>query len=200
MAGLERKLSIHNFRPVLIKESSENDNTSPSLYRSSRPDLLLESEVDTFNSYGIQCIIDMRSKSDFARQSGDKLLQKQGHFESYSVLLPKGRTYNPGEEVNFKAVNKDNKSSPLSAEKRPIGRHYHINFFTFSYIFTIIKRAPWYIRILSFFVMIYDLLMRNGNYYFIRLYAKFVINKGGLLAAYLDMLEMSKNSIAAGNF
>lgn len=66
-----------NFRSVCPDSIEGAPNLPLRLYRSSRPDLLNQQEVDYFlKDLNIKCILDMRSTTEYKRASGDKLLDQ----------------------------------------------------------------------------------------------------------------------------
>lgn len=77
-------------------------------------------------------------------------------------------------------------------------KHYLINFFRVSYVWAVFTRAPWYICLYSLLVLLVDLVLRTGCRYFMRLFARHVLNKSGLVGQYIDMLTYSQASICSG--
>jgi len=191
--------SLPNFRPVTLQQSNVPAQEKCFVYRSSRPDLLKEIEVEDIKSLGIKCIIDLRSESDYKRANGQKRLQTCGHFKSFVVRYPNGRNYRPMESVeNYQLAHKNEGVSNGNISNQNEGKHYLINFFTGDYVKTIIRRAPWYIKLWSIFVLIFDLVFRTGLNHFVRMYSRNVINPAGLASTYIDMADMSQKSICAG--
>ncbi|XP_060084806.1 uncharacterized protein LOC132564143 [Ylistrum balloti] len=182
--------SIHNFRPVGAQNGIECKRF---LFRSSRPDLLHADEVEEFMDLGINSIIDLRSHQEFLFVDGNKYLQKKGLYTTCIVDLPKKRNYRPAEEVSY-TVNRDLMRNENGSSAR---NHYLINFYEKEYIISIIKRAPWYAKILSVFVFLFDVIFRTHFYYLVRLFAYFVLNPAGLAGTYIDILELSQTSICA---
>ena len=106
------------------------------------------------------------------------------------MKYPKCRNYHPKEKVE---------TQPASSQKSDCEvRHYMVDIFN-SYAWIIFKRAPWYIWIYSFFVLLYDLLMNNGFHNFVLLYTSRVMAPGGILGQYKDIIEECQPSLAAGN-
>ncbi|XP_033747160.1 uncharacterized protein LOC117332382 [Pecten maximus] len=181
--------SLYNFRPVETKHAIDSKRL---LFRSSRPDVLHVDEVEEFMGLGIKCIIDLRSHQEFSFVDGNKYLQTKGFYRTCVVDLPKKRNYKPAEEVSCTAKNKLNKEEESSTRT-----HFLINFFQNEYITNIISRAPWYVKILSIFVLLFDVIFQTHYYYLVRLYGYFVLNPAGLASTYIDILELSQASICA---
>ncbi|OWF48095.1 uncharacterized protein LOC110453533 [Mizuhopecten yessoensis] len=182
--------SLYNFRQV---ESKNGITTKKLLFRSSRPDLLHADEVDEFMGLGIKCIIDLRSHAEFSFVEGNKYLQTKGLYGTCVINLPKNRNYKPGEEVS--CTEKDHNTGEEVSDATC--HHYLIDFFQKAYIKNIVNRAPWYVKILSIFVFLFDVLFRTNFYYLVRLFGYFVLNPGGLASTYIDILELSQTSICA---
>lgn len=176
-----------NFRSVCPDSIEGAPNLPLRLYRSSRPDLLNQQEVDYFlKDLNIKCILDMRSTTEYKRASGDKLLDQ--YFSICKLKYPKCRNYHPKEKVEFEPV------SPKTSDCQI--RHYMLDIFN-GYAWIILKRAPWYIWIYSIFVFLYDLFMKNGLHNLIRLYTTRVVDPGGILGQYKDIIEECQPSLAA---
>lgn len=105
------------------------------------------------------------------------------------MKYPKCRNYHPKEKVDFEPV------SPKTSDCQI--RHYMLDIFN-GYAWIILKRAPWYIWIYSIFVFLYDLFMKNGLHNLIRLYTTRVVDPGGILGQYKDIIEECQPSLAAG--
>ncbi|XP_069135388.1 uncharacterized protein [Argopecten irradians] len=179
--------SIYNFRPVEIKHGVGSKRL---LFRSSRPDVLHAEEVEDFMGLGIKCIIDLRSYKEFSLVDGNKYLQTQGLYRTRVVDLPKNRNYKPSEQVSCR---KDQNCEDVPSTQN----HYLINFFQMGYVANVISRAPWYVKILSIFVFLFDVIFRTQYHYLVRLYGYFVLNPAGLASTYIDILELSQTSICA---
>lgn len=176
-----------NFRSVCPDFENGAPDLPFRLYRSSRPDLLTQKEVDyILKDLKIKCILDMRSVREYRKASGDKLLDQ--HFNISELKYPECRNYHPKEEVDILPI--DSKSSDCKVH------HYMLDIFG-GYAWIIFKRAPWYIWIYSIFVLLYDLLFNKGFHNFIRLYTTRVLNPGGILGQYKDIIEECQPSLAA---
>lgn len=79
-----------------------------------------------------------------------------------------------------------------------LGKHFLIDFFKINYIWKVYNRAPWYIKLYSLFFLIFDLLFNTGFRYFVRVFARHVLNQEGLYGQYCDMINHSQASICAG--
>ncbi|KAL8562531.1 hypothetical protein ACOMHN_045796 [Nucella lapillus] len=186
--------SLPNFRLVCGGSVARSVNR-PSVFRSSRPDFLTTLDLSTVKyELGIKCIVDCRSKAEYCMSKtkhDERLLD--GEYQLLSVKLPKGRNYRHNEPVLVQQIpmTQMNHAAPASS------KHYLINFFTSYYIFKVICRAPWYIKLWSLIVFFYDYFWCTGYKYFVRLFATRVLNKTGLLGQYKDMIDFSQRSICA---
>jgi len=77
-------------------------------------------------------------------------------------------------------------------------KHYLIDFFRINYVWAIFSRAPWYFCLYSLLVLLVDLVLRKSYNNFVRLFARRVLNKTGLVGQYVDMLTYSQASICSG--
>lgn len=121
------------------------------------------------------------------------------------MKLPYKFRYSPGDRVVYVPVKSPSydfahsNESPYQEQRTgQLGRHFLINFFMINYIWNVFNRAPWYIRLYSLPVLVVDLLLNTGYRYFVRLFAKHVLNQDGLFGQYRDMINFSKASICAG--
>lgn len=67
-----------------------------------------------------------------------------------------------------------------------------------NYIWKVFNRAPWYIKLYSLLFLIVDVIFNTNYRYFVRVFAKHVLNRDGLFGQYRDMINYSKASICAG--
>lgn len=105
-------------------------------------------------------------------------------------------------EVNPNISSKDKESlenSQANSSPPPPIKHYLINFFTGRFIWSVFRRAPWYIQLYAFFWLLIDFIFRTGYLYFIQTFAKYVLNNTGILNQYMDIVDLSQRSICAGN-
>lgn len=187
--------SMPNFRPVVVKTSSENDAINkkhkPTLYRSSRPDFLEDSDLMKFEKLGIKCIIDLRSTKEYEKANGAKNLNK--NFIVNKIVLPK-----PWSKLQ---VGEKAKTQPLSkylSERQEVhGKHVLVNFFRLNYILAVFSRAPWYLQILSLFYLVYDVVLNTGYKHFVRLFARNILNPCGIAGQYKDIVTYSHASICS---
>jgi len=77
-------------------------------------------------------------------------------------------------------------------------KHYLIDFFRINYVWALFTRAPWYFCLCSLLVFLVDLVLRNGCKYLIRMFARCVMNKTGLMGHYIDVLTYSQAAICSG--
>ena len=183
--------SMPNFRRVTVQYlDDDNVERSTKLFRSSRPDFLSEEEAESFTKLGIRSVIDCRSAKEYKKANGTKVLDK--YYPLYKVKLPLYSRFKYGSPVTYKPVsggvhNKDVK-----------GRHYLINFFKMNYIVAVYNRAPWYLKLYSLLYLLIDLIFNTGYLYFVRVFARNVLNKEGLVGQYTDMIRYSQNQLYAG--
>lgn len=194
MATVKRILfnSMPNFRFVggsLICGTTEKPVTNR-LYRSSRPDFLQHDEVTSFVNLELRSILDFRSAKEYKKANGTKFLDQ--HFKVYKVIVP-SNGYSETAPVKFTPVR--TKLQPVTGTQR---KHYLIDFFNINYVWAIYKRAPWFIKLYSLLWLLVDVMLNTGYRYFVQVFATNVLNKGGLLGNYIDMLTYSQASICAG--
>ncbi|XP_072163782.1 uncharacterized protein [Diadema setosum] len=176
------------------------------LYRSSRQDLLSRSDSRRLSELGIRTIIDFRSKAEYKFARGEKIFDQNS--EILEVIIPKGRKFMQNvKDVPVKPVEL-NKPPPKAIQNgagghghesvieqqevaAPARRRYLINFFKLNYVATVFMRIPIYKRLLSVLYLIVDVLFRTHYRYFVSFFAKECLNPAGLLANYIDMLELS---------
>lgn len=193
--ALKRLISVPNFRLLCSgSKCSLVQQRSPSVFRSSRPDLIGQGELSSFKQLGIQSIIDFRSKQEYLTADGNHLLDQEYHL--YNVKLPKGRNFRHGEPVRFQRIAPSRLDYPENVDSSC--RHYLINFFTLNYIWKVFNRAPWYIRLYSLLLLFYDFVFQTGHKHFVRLFARTTLNSTGILGQYKDIIEYSQRSICAG--
>jgi len=93
---------------------------------------------------------------------------------------------------------------PRSADKNSVivgnnnRKHHLIDFFRINYVWAIFSRAPWYVCLYSLLVLLIDLVLWKSYNNFVRLFARRVLNKTGLVGQYVDMLTYSQASICCG--
>ncbi|XP_006811230.2 uncharacterized protein LOC100370490 [Saccoglossus kowalevskii] len=160
------------------------------LYRSSRPDFITEGDHEKIRELGIRTVVDFRSAREYTKAKGEKLLDTD--FDCVAVQLP-GVHEKPG-EVNYSPIHQRNRSTKNETSNNP-KKHYFIDFFRPNYVWAVFKRAPLFIRITSLFFLLVDIIFKT--HYFVKYYAKHVINDAGLVANYIDMLELSQRQIYA---
>ena len=209
--GLIAFPSMPNFRQINdIPDGKDDKKVKYKLYRSSRPDFLTASEVESFKNLGIKSIIDFRSLSEYRKAKGNKLLDRD--FPVYKVQIPFRLKYKPNQEVKVKKIKtkgstKQGDSSGTDIDaitnendfKEPQGKHYLVDFFKMNYVVAVFNRAPWYVRLYSMFYLIFDFIFNTGYRYFVGLFARKVLNREGLTGQYIDMLTYSQASMCAGN-
>ncbi|ESP02537.1 hypothetical protein LOTGIDRAFT_237927 [Lottia gigantea] len=203
--------NLPNLRILWQIESKDAEETSKYvIYRSSRPDLLNEEGVSAFKKLGIENILDFRSKKEYSKANGKKLLDEI--YPLHKVNFPHGRNYRPGEPVNLKRVIKRDylfyskyfSTKQIVTQKtgddkntQNHGSHILIDFFSAKYIWTVFKRAPWYLQLYSLIFLAIDIMFNTGYVYFVRFFARNVLNPTGLIGQYKDMIDMSQRSICS---
>lgn len=197
MDGVEAKTlcrlsSVPNFR-VLCGAGSQVDARNGVIFRSSRPDFVEHDELDTFRELGIKSIIDFRSRREYFTADGNHVLDQEYHL--YKVQLPFGRNFRHGESVSLVKIKPKYAQWPENAQSSR--KHYLINFFPMSYIWSVFNRAPWYIRLYSLIILVFDLIFYTGYKYFVRLFARTTLNGTGLIGQYQDIIELSQRGICA---
>jgi len=190
--------NLLNFRQVTVQLEKYGTERKLKLYRSSRPDLLTAEEIDTFKALGINSIVDFRSTSDYKKaKPSTKLIDKD--FTVYKVKIPH-KKFQAGSSFEMTQVKSgkpcNNQSIPKLDDH---GRHFFIDFFKINYIYTVFMRAPWYMRLYSLLLLAIDFVLRTHNYkYFVRCFARNILNPAGLISQYIDFLNLSQASIYAG--
>lgn len=184
--------SMPNFRVIdsCCSESVKEKETCR-LYRSSRPDFLTAAEIDSFMQLGIRSVIDFRSVKEYHSASGSKLLDC--HFPLYKVKLPLNFKYRHGDKVKFGRL----PTNWVVRDEMTQRKHFLINFFTLNYIWAVYGRAPWYIKLFSLVLLLYDIVFNTGYRHFVRLFARHVLNKCGLAGQYIDMVTYSQAAICS---
>ncbi|KAK3084513.1 hypothetical protein FSP39_014611 [Pinctada imbricata] len=194
--------TLPNFRRINSSNFEGFENERKSVYRSSRPDCVEGDDLKAFHSLGIRTIVDCRSKAQYLHKTAEGPKHLDNVYKLYSVKLPKGRNYHLDETVTCFPINHktwDTEKTEISVKNidGEEKKHFLINFFPSAYGRAIFMRAPWYIKILGIFVLLFDTIFRTSYIYFVRLFALTVINKGGLKKSYEDMIELSQASICA---
>jgi len=186
--------SMPNFRRVNAEYyTDDNVEKSTKLFRSSRPDFLSEKEAESFTELGIRSIIDCRSAKEYKKADGTKILDR--YYPLYKVKLPLYSRFRYGSPITYKPVSggaRDMVSKPDAN-----GRHFLINFFKINYIVAVYNRAPWYLKLYSLLFLLIDLIFNTGYRYFVRIFARNVLNKEGLVGQYTDMIRYSQNQLYA---
>ncbi|KAK6191313.1 hypothetical protein SNE40_003036 [Patella caerulea] len=205
--------SLPNFRVLWGPKTNADSEKSKNvvLYRSSRPDLLDERGLSFFQKLKIKRILDFRSKKEYRKANGKKVLDET--YPVYKVAFPHGRNYKPNEPVILKSVPNrrcnfewftklakgkvNQEAGDQSSDNTPLGQHILLDFFSAAYIWTVFKRAPWYLQLYSLIFLAIDIIFNTGYMYFVRFFARNVLNPTGLIGQYKDMIDMSQRSICA---
>ena len=201
---LQKKFgSMPNFRVVGGSEEQLGvEKLAPNLYRSSRPDLLNENDLEEFGKLGIRTILDFRSVREYTKANGQKLLDSI--YPVFKIKLPFLSLYKPGQKVNYVPVDT---MTPKQAVPEEVmrstpdnSRHFLLDFFKANYIWAVFNRAPLWFRFFSLIYVIIDLVLQTEWRYFVGAFAKKVLNQTGLVGQYKDMINYSQASIYAGDF
>lgn len=187
--------SMPNFRPVVVKITNDSKFSKvehkPTLYRSSRPDFLENSDLHKFEELGIKCIIDLRSAKEYEKANGAKNLNK--NFIVHKIVLPKPWSkLRVGEKAVTKPICKY-----IKENQEFQGKHVLVNFFRLNYILAVFSRAPWYLQILSLFYLMYDVILNTGYRHFVRIFARNILNPSGIAGQYKDIVTYSHASICS---
>ena len=194
----EKFTSMPNFRRVNARYVDiTGTERSTKLYRSSRPDYLTQNEAQTFINLGIRSIIDCRSGTEYNKANGTKILDH--YYPLCKVKLPLYRKLKISDPIAYKTMKSSSSNGSVSSHEESIpGKHYLVNFFKMNYIMAVFNKAPWYLKLYSLLFLLVDVIMNTGFRYFIRMFARNVLNKQGLAGQYKDILRLSQNQIFAG--
>ncbi|KAI8740029.1 CAunnamed protein product [Biomphalaria glabrata] len=231
-SGLLKIDSLPNLRVLCQRISNETSPESSAIlktaaiYRSSKPDKIVEKDVVKFRQLSIKSIVDFRSKEEYLLTKDHNLIDAE--YTLYKVCLP-NNNYQPGESVTCEVISRASTLSNIDytsvlygepsykRRKKSVGsvgghstnhhnlngeeddekRHYLINFFTLRYIKRLIYSLPWYLWLLAFLYIIYDVVTRNKFVNLRRLLVHKAVNKKGLFGQYVDLIELSQPSICA---
>ncbi|XP_071789790.1 uncharacterized protein [Asterias amurensis] len=152
------------------------------LYRSAKQDKASPEDIKHLQSLGIRTHLDLRSKTEYLRESTPKAID---HI--VGVLIPKSL---PDPKVKPYPID-----IPMKGLKKKIvdvkdlsQRRYLIDFFSFELAMKTFNSAPLYKRLLALCVLVFDIIMGNNFKHFVRMF-KDTINDHGLSGQYIDMLE-----------
>ena len=185
-----------NFRPVYTLDDDVLSAKQPKLFRSSRPDFLSTKELENFNSLGIKCIVDFRSSTEYKKANGTKLLDL--YFPVYKLKLPLTLRYKHYQPIEAKPLKLKTSQEVSAKHESTERRHILIDFFKINYIWAVFNRASIFVRIYSMVYLFLDLIFNTGFLYFVRCFARNVLNHSGLGGQYVDMVKHSQASVCAG--
>ncbi|XP_070572569.1 triple specificity protein phosphatase PtpB-like [Ptychodera flava] len=187
-SGVINLVSMPNFRQVYPDNGTKSKGR---LYRSSRPDVIVDEDYEKLRELGIRSVIDFRSVSEYKRATGEKKLDRDFSIVAVNVKASRqsGKVKYKPAKVSKKNAEKKNSAYDAANPKR----HFLINFYSANYIWQVYNRAPLHKRLISLIYLMCDLIFRTDH--FVRYYARNVLNDAGLVANYIDMVEMSKNQI-----
>ncbi|CAH1785413.1 unnamed protein product [Owenia fusiformis] len=188
--------SMPNFRRLYPTEEDDNNRTPiGKVYRTSRPDFLTSEEAEVVrDKLGIKSIIDFRSSNEYTNiANGSKVLDTD--YKVYKIKIP----FLNFNQKPLKAVAAKHlpRKRFRKSDENCSRRHFLIDFFKLNYIWLIYSRAPLITKVFSLVYLIYDAIFRTGFRYFVRPFAKAVLNPRGILGQYKDIIEQSQNGICA---
>lgn len=160
--------SLLNFRDVgttCLYNRSGQKIREGLLFRSSRTDFVTEEEADRFLKLGIKSIIDLRTKQEYSRASGAKVLGKY-----YATC--EGRIC----------------TVPSNPRKR-----YFISLMTKEYAKMVYNQVNFAVRCITPVVLLVDWLFRCELT--MKLFSHLVINRQSLAEWYMDILEHAKPQV-----
>ena len=189
--------NLPNFREVgggrLVNKNGEQIRNGL-LYRSSRTDFLTEEEIKTFLGFGIKTIIDMRTKSEFERADGDKLLVK--YYEP--LILKRDGTYPFVPSFRWggklrKLMREAAKQKKNSPDSKWVGKRYLASMFTKAFFMHMFYKVNFLSRYFALILLVFDWFL--GSHLFPKYFSWAVVNSQTLQEQYVDMLEYGKNMI-----
>ena len=189
--------NLPNFREVgggrLVNKNGERIRSGV-LYRASRTDFLTEEEIKTFLGYGFKTIIDMRTKSEFERADGEKLLVKY-----YEPLVLKGDgsypfkpSYRWGGKLN-KSMKEAARQKKKSPDSKWVGKRYLASLFSRAFFMHMFYKVNFISRYFSLILLAIDWFL--GSHFFPKYFSWALVNSQTLPEQYVDMLEYSKHMI-----
>lgn len=165
--------NLHNFRDVCGGSCLFNRHGQKLrdglLFRSSRTDFVTEEEADRFMQLGIKAIIELRTREEYRRASGSKILGK--HYTPYVGKVCK------------------DPSKVSSPRKR-----YFVNLMTREYAMTVYNQVNFIVRFSTPVLLFVDWLF--GCNLTVKMYSHLVINRQSLAEWYMDILEHAKPEVA----
>lgn len=164
------------------------------LYRASRTDFLTEEEIKTFLGYGFKCIIDMRTKSEFERADGEKLLGK--HYQPLVLKSDGTHPYVPSYrwggklKRSMREIEMQKKKSP---DSKWAGKRYLASLFTMKFFLHMFYKVNFISRYFSLLLLAIDWFL--GTHFFPKYFSWALVNSQTLQDQYVDMLEYSKSMV-----
>ena len=189
--------NLPNFREVgggrLVNKDGKHVRRGV-LYRASRTDFLTEEEVKTFLGYGFKTIIDMRTKSEFERADGEKLLVK--HYEPLVLksdgVGPFKPSYRWGGRLK-KSMRKAEREKRKMPDSKWAGKRYLANMFTREFFLNLIYKVNFISRYFAIMLLAIDWFL--GTHLLPKYFSWAVVNSQTLQEQYVDMLEYGKKMI-----
>lgn len=189
--------NLPNFREVgggrLVNKDGKRVRSGV-LYRASRTDFLTEEEIKTFLGFGFKTIIDMRTKSEFERADGEKLL---GRYYEPLILKSDGThpftpSYRWGGKLkkSMREVAKQKKKSP---DAKWAGKRYLASLFSRDFFLHMFYKVNFISRYFSLILLAIDWFI--GTHFFPKYFSWILVNSQTLPEQYVYMLEYSKKMI-----
>lgn len=189
--------NLPNFREVgggRLVNTNGKRLRSGVLYRASRTDFLTEEEVKTFLGFGFKTIIDMRTKSEFERADGEKLLVK--HYEPLVLKSNGVGPFKPSFRWGGK-LKKSMREAERQKSKVPdskwMGKRYLANMFSREFFVHLIYKVNFISRYFAMILLAIDWFL--GSHLLPKFFSWAVVNSQTLPEQYVDMLEYSKKMV-----
>ena len=165
---------LNNFRCLEGYTCSDGSKIKPGLlYRSARPDLLTVEDCEQFEKFGIRTIIDLRRRDEYLKAKGPKNLD--GTYPSFYW-----------KKDEFWALK--TRKKPVSS--LPEKKHLIVPLFTLAVIWKSFYMLNFFIRWPSLLLALFDKIF--GTLFFVKFYAKLVINKSSLSQKYFEVIETTQ--------
>ena len=189
--------NLPNFREVgegrLINKDGKRLKSGV-LYRASRTDFLTEEEVKTFLGFGFKTMIDMRTKSEFERADGEKLLLQ--HYEPLVLKSDGVRPFKPsfrwGGKLK-KSMREAERQKKKSPDSKWMGKRYLANMFSREFFLHLIYKVNFVTRYFAMMLLAVDWFL--GTHLLPKFFSWAVVNSQTLQEQYVDMLEYSKKMV-----
>ena len=138
-----------------------------------------------------------------AKQKSEAKHQNNTHAHDCDSDTPPSPSTNSPDLLNHDNIdqsNADEHNGSLENSMSSPKTHVLIDFFLMNYVWSIFKKAPWFIQLFSLLYLVVDLILNTHFKYFVRFFARNVLNKKGLIGQYIDMINHSQGSIYGGKY